>query len=112
MCIREGTNMEYSSSENMFFLTIVHNSDAKTKAKYFAPYQMHLSTDQIYNFDYDLSTFLVNQCGFGVFYTDLFTKAQLFSFGLKNIDFRCNHYVRNDGLITNIGTIDFKFVLQ
>lgn len=84
----------------------------QTQAKYFAPYQTHLSTEQFYTSDYDLSTFSANQYGFGVSYTDFFAKAQIFSFGLKNIDFRFNHYVRSDGLNANIGTIGFKFVLQ
>jgi hypothetical protein len=85
---------------------------SQTQAKYFAPYQTHLSTEQFYTSDFDLSTFSANQYGFGVSYTDLFTKAQIFSFGMKNIDFRFNHYVRSDGLTANIGTIGFKFVLQ
>jgi hypothetical protein len=85
---------------------------SQTQTKYFAPYQTHLSTDKFYTSDYDLSTFSANQYGFGVSYTDLFAKAQIFSFGMKNIDLRFNHYVRSDGLSANIGTIGFKFVLQ
>ena len=84
----------------------------QTQVKYFSPYQTHLSTEQFYTSDFDLSAFSANQYGFGVSYTDLFTKAKLFSFGMKNIDLRFNHYVRNDGLSANIGTIGFKFVLQ
>lgn len=85
---------------------------SQTQAKYFAPYQTHLSTEQFYTSDFDLSTFSANQYGFGVSYTDLFAKARIFSFGMKNIDFRFNHYIRSDGLTANIGTIGFKFVLQ
>ncbi|WP_264564055.1 DUF3570 domain-containing protein [Flavobacterium sp. N3904] len=85
---------------------------SQTQSKYFAPYQTHLSTEKYYTSDYDLSTFYANQYGFGVSYTDLFTTAQVFSFGLKNIDFRFNHYLRSDGLYANIATIGFKFVLQ
>jgi len=84
----------------------------QTQAKYFAPFETHLSTEQFYTSDYDLSTFSANQYGFGVSYTDLFTSAKIFKFGLKNIDLRFNHYERNDGLSANIGTIGFKFVLQ
>jgi hypothetical protein len=84
----------------------------QTQAKYFSPYQTHLSTEQFYTSDFDLSAFSANQYGFGVSYTDLFAKAHLFSFGLKNIDFRFNHYTRSDGLSANIGTIGFKFVFQ
>jgi hypothetical protein len=84
----------------------------QTESKYFAPFETHLSTEEFYTSDYDLSTFSANQYGFGVSYTDLFTSAKIFKFGMKNIDFRFNHYVRSDGLIANIGTIGFKFVLQ
>jgi hypothetical protein len=85
---------------------------SQTQAKYFAPYQTHLSTEKYYTSDYDLSTFNASQYGFGVSYTDLFTTAKIFSFGLKNIDFRFNHYIRSDGLTANIGTIGFKFIVQ
>jgi hypothetical protein len=85
---------------------------SQTQAKYFALYQMHLSTDKYYTSDYDLSTFNASQYGFGVSYTDLFTTAKIFSFGLKNIDLRFNHYIRSDGLTANIGTIGFKFIVQ
>lgn len=84
----------------------------QTQSKYFAPFEKHLSTEQYYTSDYDLSTFNANQYGFGVSYTDLFTETKIWKFGLKNIDFRFNHYDRSDGLNSNIGTIGFKFVLQ
>lgn len=82
------------------------------QTKYFAPFEKHLSTEQYYTSDYDLSTFNANQYGLGVSYTDLFTATKIWKFGLKNIDFRFNHYDRSDGLSSNIGTIGFKFVLQ
>ncbi|MGV1011944.1 MAG: DUF3570 domain-containing protein [Flavobacterium sp.] len=84
----------------------------QTQSKYFAPFEKHLSTEQYYTSDYDLSTFNANQYGLGVSYTDLFTATKIWKFGLKNIDFRFNHYDRSDGLSSNIGTIGFKFVLQ
>ncbi len=82
------------------------------KAKYFAPYETHLSTEQYYTSDYDLSTFNANQYGFGVGYTDIFTSAKIWKFGLKNLDFRYSHYDRNDGLNANIFTLGIKFVEQ
>lgn len=84
----------------------------QTQSKYFAPFEKHLSTEQYYTSDYDLSTFNANQYGFGVTYTDLFTNTKVWKFGLKNIDFRFNHYNRSDGLSSNIGTLGFKFVMQ
>jgi hypothetical protein len=81
-------------------------------SKYFAPYETHLSTEKFYTSDYDLSTFDTSQYGFGFHYTDIFTSGKIFNFGLKNIDFRYNHYERNDGLQANIVTIGFKFIEQ
>ena len=48
------------------------------KAKYFAPFETHLSTEKYYTSDYDLSTFNANQFGFGIGYTDIFTNAKIF----------------------------------
>ncbi len=81
------------------------------QSKYFAGFEKHLSTEQYYTSDYDLSTFVANQYGFGVNYVDIFTNFKIFNFGLKNIDFRFNHYKRSDGLHANIGSIGFKFVM-
>ena len=83
----------------------------QTESKYFAPYEQHLSTEQYYTSDYDLSSFNSNQYGFGVSYTDIFTKARIWKFGLKNIDFRYNNYQRSDTLNANIVTVGFKFVM-
>lgn len=82
------------------------------KAKYFAPFETHLSTEKYYTSDYDLSTFNANQIGFGIGYTDIFTNAKIWKFGLKNIDFRFSHYDRNDGLNANIVSFGIKFVEQ
>jgi hypothetical protein len=84
----------------------------QTASKYYAPYETHLSTERYYTSDADLATFDANQYGFGVNYTDIFTGAKIWKFGLKNIDFRFNHYERSDNLNANIGTIAFKFVMQ
>ena len=84
----------------------------QTQTKYFAPFEKHLSTEEFYTSDYDLSTFNANQYGFGITYTDIFMGSKIWKFGLKNIDFRYNHYDRNDGLSANIATIGLKFVMQ
>ncbi|CAM3520003.1 DUF3570 domain-containing protein [Flavobacterium gelidilacus] len=81
------------------------------QSKYFAGFEKHLSTEQYYTSDYDLSSFNANQYGFGVNYVDIFTNFQIWKFGLKNIDFRFNHYTRSDGLNANIASIGFKFVM-
>ncbi|HLP65249.1 DUF3570 domain-containing protein [Flavobacterium sp.] len=95
-----------------FTLTPMYRYYTQKQSKYFAPYETHVSTEEYYTSDYDLSTFDANQYGFGFAYTDIFTSAKIWKFGLKNIDFRFNHYDRSDGLSSNIGSIGFKFVMQ
>ncbi len=84
----------------------------QTQSKYYAPYETHLSTEKFYTSDADLATFDANQYGFGVNYTDIFTGAKVWKFGLKNIDFRFNHYKRSDNLTADIATVAFKFIMQ
>ena len=81
----------------------------QTAARYFAPFEVHVSTEQYYTSDYDLSAFNAKQYGFGVNYTDIFANGKIFGMGIKNIEFRFNHYVRSDGLSANIGTLGFHF---
>lgn len=81
-------------------------------SKYFAPFETHLSTEQYYTSDYDLSTFNASQYGIGVGYTDILTNAKIWKFGLKSMDLRFNHYDRNDGLNANIITFGIKFIQQ
>ncbi|MBU2940191.1 DUF3570 domain-containing protein [Lacinutrix sp. C3R15] len=83
----------------------------QTEADYFAPYEENLSTSEFYTSDYDLSKFSANQYGFGVSYTDIFTKFNIWKLGLKNVDFKYNNYKRNTGLSANIFAIAFKFVM-
>ena len=84
----------------------------QTQSKYYAAYEKHLSTEQYYTSDPDLATFDSNQYGLGVNYTDIFTRAKIWKFGLKNVDLRLNHYQRSDHLKANIATIGCKFIMQ
>ena len=84
----------------------------QTAADYFAPYEQHLSINQFYTSDYDLSKFSANQFGFGVSYTDILTKFYISKFGLKSIDLKYNMYERNTGLKANIIAVGFKFVMD
>lgn len=95
-----------------FTISPLYRYYTQTQSKYFAPYEKHLSTEQFYTSDFDLSTFNANQYGLGVSYSDIFMNSKIWKFGIKNIDFRFNHYDRNDGLKANIATIGFKFVMQ
>jgi hypothetical protein len=84
----------------------------QTQSKYYAPYETHLSTEEYYTSDPDLASFDSNQFGIGMNYTDILTGAKIWRLGLKNVDFRFNHYKRSDNLIANIATIGFKFIMQ
>jgi hypothetical protein len=85
---------------------------SQSQADYFAPYDQHLSTEEFYTSDYDLSKFNANQYGIGVGYTDVFTTFNIWKFHLKNIDFKINYYKRNSGLEAYLGALGFKFLLN
>jgi uncharacterized protein DUF3570 len=81
----------------------------QTAADYFYPYETALSTYEFYTSDYDLSEFSANQFGFGVGYTDIFTKLKLANFGLKTVDLKYDYYKRNTGLHYSLISAGFKF---
>lgn len=82
----------------------------QTAADYFAPFEVHLSTQKYYTSDYDLSAFDSHQYGLGIKYTDVFTKTKLLTFGLKSVDLRYSNYTRSDGLDAGIISFGIKFV--
>nr|WP_317194043.1 DUF3570 domain-containing protein [Luteirhabdus pelagi] len=84
----------------------------QTAADYFAPYEEHLSTEEFYTSDYDLSEFSANQFGFGITYTDIFTNFHVWNFGLKSIDLKFNQYKRDSGLSYFLIAGGFKFVMD
>lgn len=79
---------------------------------YFAPFDSHLSTERYYTSDYDLSQYDAHQIGFGITYTDIFTKFRTWRFGLKSIDLKYNNYHRTTGLKANYIGIGFKFQMD
>ncbi|MEM5564882.1 DUF3570 domain-containing protein [Psychroserpens sp. AS72] len=84
----------------------------QTAADYFDVYEGHLSTNEFYTSDYDLSKYSANQFSFGASYTDIFTKFHIWNLGLKSIDLKYTQYDRNNTLSANIITAGFKFVLD
>lgn len=84
----------------------------QTEADYFSGYNTHLSTQEFYTSDYDLSKFNSNQYGIGLRYTDIFTKLKIFKLGLKSIDLKYSSYNRSDGLNASIISGGAKFVLD
>ena len=84
----------------------------QTAAVYFAPFNKHRTTDEFYTSDYDLSELNSNQVGFGISYTDIFTKGHIWKFRIKNIDLKYSHYQRNTGLNANIVSAGIKFIFE
>jgi len=84
----------------------------QTAAKYFAPYEQHLSTEQFYTSDYDLSKYNSSQIGFGISYTDIFAERKIWNLGLKSVDLKYSNYQRNTGLSSGIVSLGFKFVMN
>lgn len=84
----------------------------QTAADYFAAYNQHLSTSDYYTSDYDLSKYSANQFGFGVSYTDIFSKLHLWKLGLKTIDLKYHKYDRDSGLSASIISGGLKFVFD
>jgi len=70
----------------------------QTKADYFYKANDALSTDAFYTSDYDLSGFNAGEFGFGVSYTDIFTKVKLLGYGLKSINAKASYYNRSSSL--------------
>ncbi len=93
-----------------FTIAPLYRYYSQTASDYFAPKEVHLSTDEYYTSDYDLSAFDANQFGVAIKYTDIFTKAKIWKFGLKSIDLRYNHYQRSNDLNADILTLGVKFI--
>lgn len=81
----------------------------QTASNYFRPYETALSTEEFYTSDFDLSKYVANQFGLGVSYTDIFTKARVWKFGLKRIDLKFYKYDRDTAFTSSIITAGFKF---
>lgn len=81
-------------------------------ADYFYPYETALSSYEFYTSDYDLSKYSSNQFGFGISYTDIFTKAHIWKFGLKSIDLKYYKYYRNTTFSSSIITAGIKFIMN
>lgn len=81
----------------------------QTATDYFRPFETAISTEQFYTSDYDLSEYKANQLGLGVSYTDIFTKAHLWKFGLKRIDLKFYKYDRDTAFTSSIITAGFSF---
>ncbi len=84
----------------------------QTEATYFAPFNTHLSTQQFYTSDFDLSAFDAIQYGIGVRYTDIFTKIHLWKIGLKSATVEIHQYERSSGLTATTISGGLSFVVE
>ncbi|WP_372775190.1 DUF3570 domain-containing protein [Mangrovibacterium sp.] len=84
----------------------------QTEADYFAPYETHLSTDEYYTSDFDLSKYDTKQLGLGAKYTDIFTKSHVWKFGLKSLTLDYNYYERTTGLKAHIVSFGADFIID
>lgn len=97
---------------NSFTLYPSYRYYTQSKSDYFAPFDEHLSTEEFYTSDYDLSEFNSSQYGFEIQYNDIFTKAHLWLVGLKTINLNYSYYKRNTGLEAHIISLGIKFILD
>lgn len=109
ICVKNCVRKVRLSSK--FTLVPSYRFYSQSAADYFAPYEQHLSTDEYYTSDYDLSKFNANQYGLGVIYTDIFTGFHLWKLALKSIDLNYHYYERNTGLNASIISGGFKFIV-
>ncbi len=84
----------------------------QTAADYFAPFEEHLSTEEYYTSDYDLSEFYSNQFGLGIKYTNVLMKKHLGKIVVKYIDLHYNYYQRDIGFDAQIISLGVKFVID
>lgn len=79
--------------------------------EFFAPYNKHLSTQEFYTSDNDLSSFSAHQVGIGASYNNIFGTKKLWLFEFKSIDLKYYKYQRNIPFSSNLITIGIKFKL-
>ena len=84
----------------------------QTAADYFAPFEQNISTQEFYTSDYDLSNFDSNQYGFGIKYTDIFTKLHIWKLRLKSAELKYSHYDRSTGLASDIISLGLSYVFE
>ncbi len=93
-----------------FSITPSYRYYAQNQVDYFAPYEMHKSTERFFTSDYDLSQFTSDQYSLAFNYTQIFNTAKPKHLGFKNANLKFSHYNRSDGLNANIVSFGVKFV--
>ncbi len=78
---------------------------------YFAGFEEHLSTQEYYTSDYDLSAFHSHMIGLGFRHKDIFSKFRVWRVGFKQTDLRYNYYSRSTGLDAHIISMGAGFAM-
>ncbi len=84
----------------------------QSAADYFAGYNEHLSEEEFYTSDYDLSEFIANQYSVGVSYLDILADRSLLGWGLKSVDLNFSIYRRDNGFQASQVALGVKVVHQ
>jgi hypothetical protein len=100
-------------------MTPFYRYHTQTGADYFAAYQTHLSTENFYTSDYDLSDLNSQMMGIGIKYYPVYgisrSKPFLKSkrvFMMKYIELRLGYYQRSTGLNGMIGSVNLGFGIK
>ncbi|BDD07842.1 hypothetical protein FUAX_02740 [Fulvitalea axinellae] len=95
-----------------FSVTPSYRFYTQTESDHFAPYDQHLSTDEFYTSDYDLSAFDAHQYGLELTYSDILTRYGFGKFKLKDISLSYNSYNRSTEFTASIISFRIKMVLD
>jgi hypothetical protein len=90
-----------------FSLSPFYRFYSQQAADYFAPYKEHLTTDQFFTSDYDLSKFTSDYLGASFRFVP--SKGVFNVANWNTLELRYGHYKRNDGLNSNMVTLAAKF---
>jgi hypothetical protein len=85
----------------------------QTEADYFAPFEQHLSSDEFYSSDYDLSGLSSHKIGVAIGYSPIYglARGSIFSRPMmfKSIELRTSYYSRSTGLSAFLVSANFNF---
>ena len=103
----------------VFTLSPFYRYHTQTGADYFAPFETHLSGQEFYSSDYDLSELSSTKYGLGIKYFPLYgisrskprgKKGRIFM--IKYLEFRGAYYTRDTGLNAYIGSLNIGFGIK
>lgn len=86
-------------------------------ADYFAPFETHLSSDNFYTSDFDLSGLNSHKVGMGIRIAPLYGIGRMKwlrkkTMQFKSLEFRTAYYKRSTGLNAVIGSVGLNFVIK